>query len=119
MIKAHRKLSIQDLSNRGNDMSLEVNWNKNVQKCQHIRIKLGDGPEAVIKRDHLFEALMMMVDDKQQERMVGNYMNYQKVRNYQTVVDIQTRNKLEKGEILSVPLTISFNEKTNTVSVKP
>ena len=102
-------------------MSLEINWNKtkDVQKCQYVRIKLGDGPEAIIKRDHLFEVLMMIADEKQQERIVSNSMTYQKVRNYQTVVNIEARNKIEKGDIFGVPLTISFNEKTNTVSVKP
>lgn len=119
MIKAHRKLSVQDLSNRGHDMSLEINWNRDVRECQYVKIKLGDGPEAIIKRDHLFEILMMLADEKQQDRIVGNSMTYQKVRNYQTVVNIEARNRIEKGDVFGVPLTISFNEKTNTVSVKP
>ena len=102
-------------------MTLEVNWNKNpgIGKCQYIRIKLGDGPEAVVKRDHLYELLMLLADDKQQEQMVGNYMTYQRVKNYQTVVNIEARNNIEKGDVFGVPLTISFNEKTNSVSVKP
>jgi len=122
MIKGHRKLSIQDLANRGNDVSLEVNWNDttDIKGCQYIKLQVGlDGEEAVIKRDHLFEVLMLMADEKQQERMVGNYMTYQKVKNYSTTVGIMVKNAVEKGQVVQIPLTISINEKTGEIRVKP
>jgi len=67
MIREHRKLNVQDLSNRGNDMSVEINWNRNpqVRDCKYVRIKIGNGPEGVVKRDHLFELLMLLADEKQ------------------------------------------------------
>ena len=121
MIKEHRRLNVQDLSNRGNDMSLEINWNnsKDVKNCKYIRVRLGEGPEAIVKRDHLFELLMLLADDKQQDRMTSNYMTYSRLKNYRTVIDIELQKDKQKGEILAVPLTISIDEEKQTVSVKP
>ena len=121
MIRGNRKLALQDLSNRGNDVSLEVNWNnsKDIKNCKHIKIKVGDGPEAIIKQDHLFAILMAITPPKKQEIMVGNFMDYQEVRNYHTVIDVQLQKDVQKNEIIGIPLTISINQETGDIKVKP
>ena len=121
MIKGNRKLALQDLSNRGNDVSLEVNWNRSraVKNCKHIKVKIGDGAEAIISQNHLFALLMAISPPKEQERMVENYMDYQEVRNHQTVVDIKASVDIQKGQIFSVPMTISVNSATGEVRIKP
>ena len=121
MIKAHRKLALQDLSGRGHDVGLEVNWNKSkeVKDCKYVKIKVGDGPEAVIKQDHLFTLLMAISPPKQTDKMVGTMATYQGVKNYHTVVNIQAKNDIQKGDLFGVPLTVSVNDVTGGIIVKP
>lgn len=119
MLKGNRKLALQDFSGEGSEVTLEVNWNKYVKGAEYVKLKVGDGPEAIVKQDHLFMLLMAIAKPKQQEKMVGTMANYQAVRNYRTVVDIIAQANIQKGQRYGVPLTISFNEATGEMRVKP
>jgi len=117
MIKQHRKLSLADFSGRGNDISLEINWNDLVKGCKYIKLKVNDR-EAVIKKDHLWTQMFMLSDDDQQDKMVGQSIIKTPQKVYRTVIYLKSPRDIHKGEMTSVPITITINSK-GEVLVKP
>ena len=115
MIKDHRKLSLQDLANRGNDVDLEVNWNSSVKDCKSIRVHMG-GKEAVISRDHLWSLILLMSKDEQQEGMLP--VIHVPVSHYETVVSVMAKKNVRKGETMNFPLSVSINKRTGQMSIK-
>ena len=123
MIQQHRKLSLQDLSGRGNDVSFEVNWNdsKLVKDSKYIRIQVGDSyleQEAIISKEHLFTLLLLLGDDKQQDKLVKSSTYLVPVKNYQTVVNVKCIKDMRKGDVFGLPLTVSVNKSTGKMIIK-
>lgn len=121
MISGHRKLALQDLANRGNDVSFEVNWNKTdkVQDCQFIKMRIGNGEEAIVSRDHLYTLMMLFLPTEQQADMIEPFAGRIPVDNYRTIVEVITNRDIKKGEPIVLPLTVSVNQRTGQMSIKP
>ena len=116
MIKEHRKLNLQDLSNRGNDVTMEINWNEGAKDCKYIKIQMGD-KEAVISKEHLWTLVFMLSDDLQQEKLLP--VSQVPVTNYETILNVMARSDVKKGYPFSLPISISLNHLTNKVTIKP
>lgn len=116
MIQGNRKLSLADLSGRGNDMSLEINWNKLVGNCKYIRVKMGS-KEAIISKEHLWTLVFMLSEEDKQVDMLPTVET--PVRYYKTVVKILSKHDIKVGQEYSLPITISLNQLDGTVLIKP
>lgn len=118
MIKEHRKLSIADLSGEGKDVTLEVNWNRNkiIEECKYIRFQIGE-EESIISRDQLWALLFMISKNKQQEDMIPK--TFTPIKSYSTVIKVIAKKDISKNEPFALPLTVSINEKTGQMSIKP
>lgn len=115
MIEERRKLSLHDFSGRGNDIDLEVNWNKKVKGNKFLKLSI-DGKESVVKHEHLWTILFMLSEQDKQADMLPTYI--QTVKNYSTVVSIKSRSDIRKGDVFTLPLTVSVNSE-GKMSIKP
>ena len=115
MIREHRRFSIQDTSGRGNDIEMEVNWNKQVAGNKFIKFQLA-GKEAIISYNHLWTLLFMTANEKQQEDMLPT--KTERVRIYNTLVDIKAKKDIKKGDTIRIPMSISQNSKGQLL-IKP
>ena len=117
MIKENRKFSIQDASGRNRGLDIEVNWNynKSVRDCEHLKISMGD-EEAIVSRDQLWHLVFMLSKDEQQEKMLPYAETL--VRHHQTVINVQAKNDIKKGQIYGIPITIS-QDSNGKLLVKP
>ena len=118
MIKENRKLSIADLSGEGNDVALEVNWNRNkmIEECKYIRFQIGE-EEAIISRDHLWMVLFMISKKKQQEDM--NPTTFSPIKSYPTIINVIAKRDISRNEPYTLPITVSINQRTGQMSIKP
>lgn len=115
-LKEHRKLVLQDVSGRGEDVVFEVNWNSLVKKKGYIRVLVG-GHDAVIDRDQLWSILFMLGSAKEQEELVSPFMKQTTVTKYFKMIGVTTTRDVRKGEMINVPLDFTFNPETNKVTI--
>lgn len=121
MIQGHRRLAVRDLSDRGYDLTFEVNWNKSelVKDCKHIKVKVGSGDEAIISRDELFSLLMLISEEGQQDQLLDPYTDKVPVDNYHTIVEIMAKENVKVGDKIVLPITVSVNRQTGQMLIKP
>ena len=112
----HRKFSLQDIANRGNDVELEVNWNGKVKDNKYIKLVIG-GKEAIISHDHLWTIIFMLSKIDKQLDMLPTYE--QRIKHYETIVNLVAKNDIRKGDLYGVHLTIAENPKTGQLSIRP
>ena len=115
MIIEHRRYSLQDISGRGNDIDVELNWNKNVDKNRYIKFQLGN-KESIISYEHLWTILFSLATDDKQEKMLPVVM--QTVKNYSTMVQVKAKNNIVKNQIFEIPMSISV-DKFGRLLIKP
>ena len=116
MTKDHRKFSVQDLSNKGNDITLEVNWNKKVKDNQFLKFKIAD-KEAIISYNHLWTILFITAnDEQQQEKMLPTKLEM--VRTYNTIVDIKAKKNIKANETIRIPMSVTIDSK-GQLRIKP
>lgn len=118
MIKDHRRLALTDFSNRGNEVIFEVNWNssKRVKDCKHIKLSVGD-KEAIISKDHLWGLLFMISNDEQQEKMIPRVTV--PIKSYNTVIQVMAKQDFRKGQMFNLPISVSVNQLTGQMTIKP
>lgn len=118
MIKEHRRLALTDFSNRGNEVVFEVNWNsaKRVKGCKHIKLSVGD-KEAIISRDHLWGLLFMISEEEQQEKMIPRRVV--PIKSYNTVIQVMAKQDFKKGQLFNLPISVSVNQMTGQMTIKP
>lgn len=108
MIKGHEKLRVPDEA-KGRDFIFEVNWNTKDSKtneCKKIRITHPDGGVSVIKREHLMAVLFAIGTEEQQRDLTPKVVN--RSRWYETVISVEAKKDIKKGEKLTFPLKITL-----------
>ena len=115
-ISERRKFAMADVSGRGGEVFVEVNWNEHVKKNGFIRFTI-DGKSAVISREHLYGMLFILGSAAEQEKMVAPFMKKTKVQKYTKMVGITTGKALGKGEMVNVLLEFTLNPETNVVTI--
>ena len=115
MIKESRKLNVQDMSGKGKDLELLVNWTSVVKDCKYIQFKIGQ-EKCVIKKEHFLYLSFLIADDAEQDKIIVAELT--NVQNRNTIITIQATKDIKKGEELNIPVTISTNPKTGEVQLK-
>ena len=115
MIKESRKLNVQDMSGKGKDLELLVNWNSVVKDCKYIQFKIGK-EKCVIKKEHFLYLSFLIADESEQDKIIVAELT--NVQNRNTMLSVTTTRDIKKGESLNIPVTISTNPKTGEVQLK-
>ena len=105
-----------DVSGRGGEATIEVNWNKLVKHKGYIKIGI-DGKEAVLSREHLYAILFIVGSAEEQEKMISPFLKKTHVTKYTKVVGITTTKDIKKGETINVPLEFTLNPETEQIVI--
>lgn len=108
MLKTHEIIRIPD-ENRLHDLQLEVNWSpkdKATNECKFIRVHFPDGKVGTIKKEHLNAALFAFGTAEEQRKMVPQ--TTKRVKWYETVVSVQAKKDIRKGEAITFPIKITL-----------
>ena len=107
MLVGFEKLRISD-QNKTNDFFLEVNWikNKDVNECKLLRFIFPNGDEAYVKKEHFMALLFALGSEDEQRKMIPQTV--QRVRWYETVVSVQAKKDIRKGERIVFPIKLSL-----------
>ena len=111
-----RKFSMMDLSRNGNDVNIEVNWNKFASKQGCIKFSIND-EEAVISREHLYAILFMLGSAEEQQKMSAPFLKQTQVTKYFKLLGVTATKDVRKGEMLNVPLEFTLNPETHQVVI--
>ena len=111
-----RKFAMADVSGRGGDVTVEVNWNKLVKNKGFVRIAI-DGKEAVLSREHLYAVLFIIGSAAEQEKMISPFLKKTQVTKYQKVIGITAQRDVKKGEFLNVPLEFTYNPESHNIII--
>lgn len=115
-ISERRKFAMADLSGRGKEASIEVNWNKLVKNKGFIKISIGD-EEAVLSREHLYAILFIIGSAAEQEKMISPFLKKTRVTKYQKLIGITASKDIKRGEFLNVPLEFTFNPENHSIVI--
>lgn len=115
-LSERRRFAIGDVSGRGRDIELEINWNGYARKKGCIKISI-DGNEAVIDRDHLWSMMFILGSAEEQEKLVSPFMKQTKVSKFFKMIGITAMKDIKKGEFINVPLEFTLNPDTNKVTI--
>ena len=95
--------TFQLLTLGGGTIDVSVNWNasEEVSECKLIRLKIGE-KEYVIKRDELYNILLMLGTEKQVKDMLP--IKLTKVKRYETILEFEWKasKDIRKGEKVRV-----------------
>ena len=96
MIDGYNKITLYD-KNGKNDLSIEVNWNdsEEVKDCFALRLTLGD-KQAIINRDDFFSLLMVLGDNKMQDKLIPS--RSLKITKYYKQHRVMAKNDIRKGQ---------------------
>jgi len=111
-----RKFSMADVTGRGGEVNVEVNWNKLVRKKGYIKLTIGD-EEVVISREHLYAILFMLGSAEEQEKMVSPFVKQTQVTKFFKLIGVTAVKDVKKGDTLNVPLEFTLNPETNQVII--
>lgn len=111
-----RKFSMLDVTGRGGEVAIEVNWNKLVRKKGYIKLTIGD-EEVVISREHLYAILFMIGSAEEQEKMVSPFVKETIVTKFFKLIGVTAMEDIKKGDTLNVPLEFTLNPETNQVTI--
>lgn len=111
-----RRFAMADVSGRGGEAVIEVNWNKLVKNKGYIKISI-DGKEAVLSREHLYAILFIVGSASEQEKMITPFLKKTQVTKYTKMIGITATKDIRKGEFLNVPLEFTLNPETHQVVI--
>lgn len=109
MLEEYSRAKIYDIEGRDTKASLEVNWNVNdgaTNKCQALRFTFPDGSQHYISKKQFLSFLWTIGAAEEQRRMV--VQNIERVHWRETVLGIEAKKDIRKGERINVPIKISF-----------
>lgn len=115
-ITERRKFAMADVSGRGGEATIEVNWNKLVKQKGFVKIKIRD-EEVVLSREHLYAILFIVGSAEEQEKMISPFLKKTQVKKYFKMIGITATKNIQKGELLNVPLEFTLNPDTNQVII--
>jgi|GEM_PF-3736300 len=115
-LSERRKFAMADISGRGEDVAIEINWNKLVDRKGYIKINIGDR-EAVVSREHLYAILFILGSAAEQEKMISPFIKKTQVTKYFKLIGVTATQDIAKGELLNVPLEFTLNPKTHQVII--
>ena len=108
MIKTYEKFRIIDVNKQDTGIHLEVNWDvkdKKTNECKMVRFLIGD-KEFIVSRDELNSLLFLMGTPQQQMDLLP--IRKQTTRWYETVVSVEAKSDIRKGEKITFPLKITL-----------
>jgi hypothetical protein len=111
-----RQFAMADVSGRGGEAVIEVNWNKLVKNKGYIKFSIED-KEVVLSREHLYAILFIVGSAEEQEKMVSPFLKKTHVTKYTKVIGITTTKDIAKGETINVPLEFTLNPETQQVVI--
>jgi len=111
-----RKFSMADVSGRGGEAVIEVNWNKLVKQKGFIKLTIGE-EEIVLSREHLYAILFIVGSAAEQEKMISPFLKKTLVTKYTKIIGITATKDVKKGEFLNVPLEFTLNPETRQVII--
>lgn len=115
-LSERRKFAMSDVSGRGSEVVMEVNWNGLVRKKGYIKISIC-GQEAVVSREHLWSILFMFGSAEEQEKMASPFMRKTNVTKFYKMIGVTATQDVRKGELLNVPLEFTLNKNDNSVII--
>lgn len=108
MIKTYEKFRIPD-ENKEKEILVEVNWNPKDDKsndCKLLRVTFPNGDVAVVKKDHLNALLFAIGNPEEQRKMIPQTLR--RSRWYETVIEVEAKQDIKKGEKISFPLKLTL-----------
>lgn len=114
--KERNKVSIADISGRGNSLLFETNWNKIVKRTGHIKISM-NGVESVVTREQLWSILFLLGTAKDHDKLVEPFIKQTRVTKFNRLIGITTEKDIKKGEMINVALEFTLNPETNQVII--
>lgn len=108
MIKHYEKFRLED-ENKNNEFFAEVNWDvkdKKTNDSKLIRFTFPDGTTSVVRRDILNSIMFAIGTPEQQQNMIPQTIS--KVRWYETVLNVQAKKDIRKGESVVFPVKLSL-----------
>ena len=104
-----RKFYIPEPGYGDKKLEFEVNWNtdESVFPCRMLRLKLGK-ENIVISKNDLMMMMMMFAEPTEMESLIVKKMRQSK--HYETVLGIEAKEAIEKGDKIRVPVTISVSD---------
>ena len=115
-ISERRKFSMADLSGRGKEANIEVNWNKLVRNKGFIKMSIGE-EEVVLSREHLYAILFIIGSAAEQEKMISPFLKKTRVTKYQKLIGITASKDIKRGEFLNVPLEFTYNPENHQIVI--
>jgi len=107
-LSERRKFGIADVSGKGADVSVEVNWNSIAKRKGYVKISI-NGEDCVVSREHLYSILFMLGSAEEQEKMASPFVKQMSVLKFFKVIGVTTVKDIKKGEMVNVPLEFTFN----------
>lgn len=114
MISSYEKFRVPD-ENKTNELTVEVNWNPHdeaIKDCKLVRLTLG-GKTMTLKKEHLHAILFAIGNEEEQRKMTPQVLT--KSRWYETVISVEAKNDIKKGEKLTFPLKLTLPTFTEEV----
>ncbi len=107
MITNHAKARFVD-ENKTSEFFAEVNWKKDpkTRDAQLIRFTFPDGKSAIIKKEALLSFLFTLGTGEEQRKIIPQLIT--RSRHYETVVSVEAKHDIKKGEKLTFPLSLSL-----------
>lgn len=115
-LSERRKFGIADVSGKGAEVSVEVNWNSIAKRKGYVKISI-NGEDCVVSREHLYSILFMLGSAEEQEKMAAPFMKQTSVLKFFKMIGVTTVKDLKKGEMVNVPLEFTFNPIDKTMVV--
>jgi hypothetical protein len=108
MITEHEKFRLKD-QNGKHDLIAEVNWNPEdeaTNNSQVLRFTWPDGTKSFVKREYLNAMLFAIGTAADQRKMIPQKIH--RSRWYETVISVEAKNDIKKGEKITFPLKITL-----------
>ena len=111
-----RKFAMADVSGRGKEVVMEVNWNSLAKRKGFIKIEI-EGKEVVVSREHLWAILFMFGSAEEQGKMSEPFLKRTQVTKFFKIIGITATQDVKKGTLLNVPLEFTLNQNDNSVII--
>jgi len=107
MIDTYEKFAIPDEKN-GKEIIIEVNWEDNPQtdQCKVLKLTLPKEKVVYVKKEFLNAMLFAVGNSEEQRKMIPQRVRHN--RHYETVVSVQAKTDIRKGEKITFPIKISL-----------